>query len=166
MDYRPNVDAVIWFATEIFPLIRRELPNVEFVIVGQKPTEAVMKLSALDGVTVTGSVDDVRPTIARANVYVAPLRMGGGTRFKLLEAMALRRAIVSTTMGAEGFAVQSGRELMIADRADDFSQAVIALLRDDTKRGAMEEAGYEFARKYDWERIAPTVERLISLTTA
>lgn len=165
MDYRPNVDAVIWFAAEIFPLIRRELLNVEFVIVGQKPTAAVMKLRELDGIIVTGAVQDVRPIIASATVYVAPLRMGGGTRFKLLEALALRRAIVSTTIGAEGFAVQSGRELMIADSAHDFAQAAVALLRDGTKRGAMEEAGYEFVRNYDWERIVPKVERLISLTT-
>ncbi len=163
MDYRPNVDAVTWFAAEIFPLVRRELPNVEFVIVGQKPTAAVMELRKLDGIIVTGAVDDARPYIARATVYVAPLRMGGGTRFKLLEAMALRRAIVSTTIGAEGFAVQSGRELMIADSAHDFAQAAIALLCDGTKRGAMEEAGYAFVRKYDWERIVPEVERLISL---
>ncbi len=164
MDYRPNVDAVIWFAAEIFPLIRRELPNVEFVIVGQKPTATVMKLRELNGIIVTGVVEDARPYIASATVYVAPLRMGGGTRFKLLEALALRRAIVSTTIGAEGFAVQSGRELMIADSAHDFAQAAIALLGDGTKRGAMEEAGYEFVRNYDWERIVPKVERLISLT--
>ena len=166
MDYRPNVDAVTWFAREIFPLIRQELPTVEFVIVGQMPTAAVLKLRALEGVFVTGAVDDVRPHIAGAAVYVAPLRMGGGTRFKLLEAMALRRAIVSTPIGAEGFAAQSGRELMIADSARDFARAVNALLRDDAKRVAMAEAGYEFVKKYDWERIVPEVERLISLTTA
>ncbi|HKZ69596.1 MAG TPA: glycosyltransferase [Anaerolineales bacterium] len=161
MDYRPNVDAVTWFANDILPPIQHELPNVQFVIVGQKPTEAITKLGERKGVQVTGAVDDARPYIASAAVYVAPLRMGGGTRFKLLEAMALRRPIVSTTLGAEGFAVQSGRELTLADSAADFAQAVLTLLRDESKQRALSNAGYEFVQQYDWERIVPKVEKTI-----
>jgi len=162
MDYRPNVDAVIWFANEILPLIQRKVPQVQFVIVGQKPTEAVRKLSERQGVIVTGAVDDVRPHIAGAAVYVAPLRMGGGTRYKLLEAMALYCPIVSTTLGAEGFAVHHGRELLLAETADDFANAVIRLLRDQTQRYALSEGGYEFVKQCDWQRIVPGLEKLLA----
>lgn len=161
MDYRPNIDAVVWFANDVLPLIQREVPDVQFVIVGQKPTEAVIKLSERKGVQVTGAVDDAGPHIASAAVYVAPLRMGGGTRFKLLEAMALRRPIVSTTIGAEGFAVQHGRELLLADSAADFAQAVLTLLRDESKQKALGDAGYEFVQQYDWGRIVPRLEKVI-----
>lgn len=162
MDYRPNIDAVTWFADEALPLIRRELPEAGFVIVGQKPAEAVKRLGERKGITVTGAVEDARPYIAGAAVYVAPLRMGGGTRFKLLEAMALRRPIVSTTVGAEGFAAQNGRELLLADSAADFAQAALTLLRDESKQQALAEAGYEFVRQYDWGRIAPRMEKTIT----
>ncbi|MBM4424765.1 MAG: glycosyltransferase [Chloroflexi bacterium] len=162
MDYRPNVDAVTWFARDILPLIQREAADVRFVIVGQKPTEAVQRLSERKGVVVTGAVDDARPHIAGAAVYVAPLKMGGGTRFKLLEAMALRRPIVSTTLGAEGFAVQSGRELLLADAAADFANAALSLLRDEAKQRALIEHGYEFVKQYDWEKIVPKLEAAIT----
>jgi len=156
------VDAAVWFATEILPLIQSEVPAAQFVIVGQKPVEAVKRLSERTGVVVTGAVDDARPHIASAAVYVAPLRMGGGTRFKLLEAMALKRPIVSTTIGAEGFAVENGQELMLADSPADFASAVLALLHGESKRNALSEAGYEFVQGYDWEQIVPKVEQLLA----
>lgn len=160
MDYRPNVDAVIWFANSILPLIRRQIPEAEFVIVGQKPTKAVWELKSTKGVVITGAVEDARPYIGGATVYVAPLRMGGGTRFKLLEALALRRPIVSTTIGAEGFVVQNGRELCLADTAADFAEAVMALLRDPAKRQALGEAGHAFVKQYDWEALLPGLENV------
>jgi sugar transferase (PEP-CTERM/EpsH1 system associated) len=161
MDYRPNIDAVVWFAQEIFPKIKNEIPESQFVIVGQKPTQAVKNLESINGIKVTGAVDDIRPHIGGATVYVAPLRMGGGTRFKLLEAMALKKPIVSTPIGAEGFAIQNGREMLLADAADSFAQAVITLLRDESKRRALSEAGYEFVKRYDWGEIVPRVERIL-----
>ena len=161
MDYRPNIDAVTWFANNSLPLIQRERPDVQFAIVGQKPAGAVRRLAARSGIIVTGAVEDARPHIGGAAVYVAPLRMGGGTRFKLLEAMALKRPIVSTAIGAEGFAVQNGREALIADSARDFADAVVTLLRDEPKRVALGEAGYEFVKGYDWGRIVPKVEALL-----
>ena len=161
MDYRPNVDAVTWFATDILPLIQREKPESQFIIVGQKPVEAVQRLSERTGVVVTGAVDDARPYIANATVYVVPLRMGGGTRFKLLEAMALKRPIVSTAIGAEGFAVQHGRELLLADTAAEFADAVLILLKDEAKQNALSTAGYEFVKDYDWEKIVPKVEAIL-----
>jgi glycosyltransferase involved in cell wall biosynthesis len=162
MDYRPNVDAVLWFANDIFPLIQRERPEAQFVIVGQKPTEAVKQLGERNGIVVTGAVDDIRPHLAEAAVYVAPLRMGGGTRFKLLEAMALKRPIVSTRVGAEGFEVQDGRELLLADRPDDFAKAVLTLLGDPAKQGGLINAAYAFVKGYDWGEIIPAMEAALA----
>jgi glycosyltransferase involved in cell wall biosynthesis len=114
-------------------------------------------------VIVTGAVEDARPFIAEAGVYVAPLRMGGGTRFKLLEAMALARPIVSTTLGAEGFGVQAGRELLIADAPGGFAQAVLALLDDPARAEALGRAGRAFVRAgYDWSAIIPRMEAAYS----
>ncbi len=161
MDYRPNIDAVVWFAHDIFPKIKNEVPETQFVIVGQKPTQAVKGLESINGIKVTGAVDDIRPHIGGATVYVAPLRMGGGTRFKLLEAMAMKKPIVSTTIGAEGFAIQNGREMLIADDADSFARAAITLLRDESKRKALSETGYEFVKRYDWGEIAPIIEGIL-----
>ena len=128
-------------------------------MVGQKPPERLRRLHGQNGVVVTGAVDDPRPYIAAAAVYVAPLRMGGGTRFKLLEAMALGRPIVSTSLGAEGFAVQSGRELMLADTPADFATAVLRLLEAPAAAQALAQTGRAFAQAgYDWSTIIPRLE--------
>jgi glycosyltransferase involved in cell wall biosynthesis len=159
MDYRPNVDAALWFAEDILPRIRAARPEVQFVVVGQKPAERLQKLNGQNGVVVTGAVEDVRPFIAEAAVYVAPLRMGGGTRFKLLEAMALARPIVSTTTGAEGFSVASGRELILADTPADFAAAVLSLLEDPAHAAALGQAGRAFVQaRFDWGMIIPKLE--------
>jgi sugar transferase (PEP-CTERM/EpsH1 system associated) len=164
MDYRPNIDAALWFIEAIWPRIRAARPEVRFFVVGQKPPEALRRWHDQNGVVVTGSVEDPRPYIAAAAVYVAPLRMGGGTRFKLLEAMALSRPIVSTTLGAEGFAVQSGRELLLADMPAEFSAAVLKLLAEPATAQALAQAGYAFARaSYDWSAIIPKLETAAEL---
>ena len=162
MDYRPNVDAATWFVHDILPHIQREQPDVQFVIVGQKPTAAVQRLAEQPGVVVTGAVEDTRPYITKAAGYVAPLRMGGGTRFKLLEALALGSPIVSTAIGAEGFAVTSGNELLLADTPVEFAQAVLKILNDQPQRQRLTEAGYKFVKGYDWGQIVPKVEALLS----
>jgi len=161
MDYRPNVDAVVWFANDILPLIQNKKPDVQFLIVGQKPLPAVQQLAQRPGITVTGAVQDTRPYIAQASLYIAPLRMGGGTRFKLLEALALKRPIVSTTVGAEGFGVQNGKELLLADSPSEFANAVLALLGNPAKQQALIKAGYDFVQAYDWANIVPKVEGLL-----
>lgn len=161
MDFRPNIDAALWFAGEIWPRIRAVRPEVQWVIVGQKPVERLLRLNGQNGLVITGAVEDVRPFIAGAAVYVAPLRMGGGTRFKLLEAMALARPIVSTTLGAEGFAVASGRELLLADSPADFAAAVISLLADPARAATLGQAGRAFVQaRYDWSAIVPKLERV------
>lgn len=166
MDYRPNIDAVLWFAYEIWPRIRAQVPEAQFMIVGQKPEPAVKKLSGHNGITVTGAVPSIQPYLAEASVYVAPLRMGGGTRLKLLEAMAMCKPIVSTTVGAEGFTVRSGQELLLADGLEEFARAVLELLRNPALGAKLGEAGQVFVRAhYDWRVIIPKLEALISELT-
>ena len=160
MDYRPNVDAALWFADQILPAIRRARPAACFLVVGQKPAPALLARHGRGGVIVTGAVEEARPYIGHAAVYAAPLRMGGGTRFKLLEAMALARPIVSTTLGAEGFDVKSGREMVLADTAPDFAAGVCALLEDAARARGLAEAGRLFVQGYDWSRLVPRLEAL------
>jgi glycosyltransferase involved in cell wall biosynthesis len=161
MDFRPNVDAVLWFAYKVLPLIRRQSPDTRFWVVGKDPHPRLAPLADDPGVVLTGWVEDVRPYIAGAAVYVIPLRIGGGTRLKVLEAMAMGMAIVSTGVGCEGFEVSPGQELIIADEPTDFAAAVLALLRDPERRKGMGRAARHFAgSKYDWRIIVPLLERV------
>ena len=163
MDFRPNVDAMLWFAHDVLPLIKRCKPSARLYIVGQQPSPRLNVLRADPNITITGEVSmrDLRRYIAAADVYIAPLRVGGGTRFKLLEAMAMRRAIVSTTLGCEGFDVTSGRELLIGDTPQAFAQAVIDLLNDDTLRLTLGRRAHAFvSATYDWGVIVPQLERV------
>jgi glycosyltransferase involved in cell wall biosynthesis len=159
MDFRPNVNAMLWFAGDIWPLVKQAHPAAQLLIVGQKPSPRLDPLRADPGIALTGQVDDVRPYIAQADVYIAPLLAGGGTRFKLLEAMAMRRAIVTTTLGCEGFDVTSGREMIVADAAQDFAGAVIELLRSRSHRHELGERAHAFvSATYDWSTIIPRLE--------
>lgn len=159
MDFRPNVDAVLWLAGDILPRIRREVPAAHLAVVGQKPTPHIAALAARPGVAVTGGVPDIQPYLAAADVYVAPLRMGSGTRFKLLEALAMGCPVVSTRLGAEGLDVQDGEHLLLADTAADFARAVVDLLGDDPRRQRLGEAGQRLVREhYDWSAIIPRIE--------
>jgi glycosyltransferase involved in cell wall biosynthesis len=158
MDFRPNVDAVLWFADRVFPLIRARVPDAQFYVVGQRPHERLERLRETAGVVITGWVPETRPYIASADVYVIPLLSGGGTRFKVLEAMALGRPIVSTTMGCDGFPVSSGREILMADEPQAFAERVLELLLDPDRGGSLSQAGARFAAQYDWEQIVPQLE--------
>ena len=161
MDYRPNVDAVLWFVNDVWPMVRAQAPEATFWIVGQAPTPPVRALDGRDGVHVTGAVADTRPYIAGARVYVAPLRMGGGTRFKLLEALALRRPIVSTRIGAEGFPLQNGRDALLADGPQAFADSVCRLLQDSDLSDRLAATGRALvAARYDWSVIVPKLEAL------
>ncbi|MGE5141577.1 MAG: glycosyltransferase [Rudaea sp.] len=163
MDFRPNIDAALWFAREILPLIRREIPGAHFSLVGQKPAPTVQALAERPGVEVTGAVPDTRPYIGRAAVYLVPLRMGGGTRLKVLEAMAMGKAIVSTSMGAEGIEYRPDRDLLIADDPGIFASAVVALLRNPERRRALGwNARRLAAEKYDWNAIVPLFDKLLA----
>ena len=159
MDYRPNIDAVLWFAEEILPRIREKVPGAHFLAVGQKPHPRLDVLRGREDVTLTGFVPEIQPYIGAADVFVTPLRMGSGTRLKLLEAMAMGRAIVSTRLGAEGLHVQDGEHLLLADEPDAFADAVVALLGDDARRRALGERGREFVlAHHDWAAVIPRLE--------
>ncbi|MFQ5420534.1 MAG: glycosyltransferase [Anaerolineae bacterium] len=155
MDYRPNVDAVLWFADAVWSLVRAERPAATWAIVGQKPHERLNRLQHVPGVTVTGWVESVRPYLFGASVVIMSFRVGSGTRLKLIEAMAAGKAIVSTAVGAEGFPVQDGRELALADDADGMAAAVLRLLADEDERKRLGENGRAFAQQYDWRQVIP-----------
>jgi sugar transferase (PEP-CTERM/EpsH1 system associated) len=165
MDWLPNVDAVMFFCREIFPLIRRSEPQVTFTIVGRSPTAAVQRLAQEPGIEVTGRVDDVRPYLAASTVNVVPLRIGGGTRLKIFEAMAAGRAVVSTSVGAEGLPTENGRHLRLADDPVTFARSVVTLLRDPAARQAMEsEARALVTERYDWSAVAAHVDDALADT--
>ena len=160
MDYRPNVDGVLWFAKAIWPLVRQARPATTWAIVGQRPHTRLAALGDAPGITLTGRVDQVQPYLAGAGVYVLPLRIGSGTRLKLIEAMAAGCAVVSTTIGAEGFALESGREAIVADTPEAFAAAVRALLDDPARRVALGERARVFAAQYDWQRVGPLLDEV------
>jgi len=167
MDFRPNIDAMLWFCDEILPRIRAEIPLAHMVIVGQKPAPKISALAQREGVQVTGMVPDVRPFIADAAVYVVPLRMGSGTRLKVLEAMAMGKAIVATSRGVEGITVTPERDVLIADTPDEFARAVITLLRDPARRQALGRAARTLAEtQYDWRALVPMFDALYTNTPA
>lgn len=161
MDFRPNIDAVLWFGKQVWPLILAQRPGTTFAIVGQRPHPRLDVLRDLPGVTITGYVEDVRPYLSGATVYVAPLRVGGGTRLKLLEAMVMGVPIVSTTVGAEGFPVVNGQELILADEPESFAQKVLDLLANPARRARLAAAGKAFAQaNYGWDALIPHLEKI------
>jgi sugar transferase (PEP-CTERM/EpsH1 system associated) len=165
MDWLPNADAVQYFCREILPLIRAVEPETTFTIVGRSPTPAVRRLAEDRGVEVTGRVEDVRPHLARSAVYVVPLRIGGGTRLKIFEAMSAGRAVVSTRVGAEGLPVEDGRHLLLADTPQDFARAVTTLLQDTAKRDAIaRDARTLVTERFDWGAAALHLESAIADT--
>lgn len=161
MDWHPNEDAVLYFMQSILPAIRAQIPETTFTVVGRNPTRRLREAAdRVGGVTVTGTVNDVRPFIAEGAVYVVPLRAGGGTRLKIFEALAMGKAVVSTTLGAEGLAMEPGRHFVPADGAREFADAVVALLRDDTRRRAIAAAGRTLVEeRYSWAQVALPFER-------
>ena len=159
MDWHPNEDAVCYFVDTILPRIRAEAPAASFTIVGRNPSARVRELGAQPGVIVTGTIDDVRPSIGEASVYVVPLRAGSGTRIKIFEALAMGKAVVSTTVGAEGLALESGRHFLAADTPHDFATAVIRLLRDPSRRQALGDEGRALVEaNYSWAMVARQFE--------
>lgn len=160
MDYRPNVDAVLWFADEIWPLIREAQPAATWAIVGQRPHARLARLSSMPGVTVTGWVPEIQPYLAGAAVFVMPFRVGSGSRLKLIEALAAGKGIVSTRVGVEGFPVESGKQLLLADAAAAFAEYVVTLMLDAKMRQRLGKQGREFARQYDWRVVVPRFQEI------
>ena len=160
MDFRPNADAVLWFCQDILPLIKKDAFHVHFYIAGQHPTAAVRALAS-PAVTVTGYVSDIRPYIANSVVYVVPMRMGSGTKLKVMQAMAMRIPVVSTTMGAEGIDVTGGQNILLADTPQDFARHVVALLGNESERQRLAANGRRLVEeRYDWTTIVPVLEKV------
>lgn len=156
MDYRPNVDAMLWFVDDILPLIHASAPNARLYIVGQKPHGSLEALRSRDHIELTGWVAEVQPFLHAAGVYVAPLRMGSGTRLKILEAMAAGCAVVATSTATAGLRDEAREFIWIADTERDFADAVIRLLNDPAeraRRGA--EARAVVKQHYDWSALTP-----------
>ncbi|MGB9723991.1 MAG: glycosyltransferase family 4 protein [Chloroflexia bacterium] len=164
MDFRPNVDAAQWFGREIWPQVRAAIPEARFQIVGRSPTPAVEALRKFPGIEVVGAVPDDRPYIGRADLYILPMRFGGGIRFKLLQALAMERAVVSTPLGAEGVeGLVDGEHLRLAAGAEAFAACVVELLRRPEERLRLGRAGRELVvSHYDWQVILPRLEAALA----
>jgi len=161
MDWWPNEDSVVYFVEAILPRIRSEMPEVSLTVVGRNPSARVLQLAATAGVRVTGTVDDVRPYVAEASVGVVPLRVGGGTRIKIFELLAMGKAVVSTTVGAEGLPLISGTHFLRVDDPADFAAAIVALLRDPARRRALGSAGRRLVEeRYSWSQVTREFEAL------
>lgn len=161
MDWMPNIDGSRWFVTEVLPLIRERVPSCSLAIVGRRPSPAVRAFAEADPlVHVTGTVPDVRPWLSGAKLSVVPLRIGGGTRLKIYEAMASRLAVVSTSVGAEGLDVSDGRTIRIADDPEAFAEACVELLDDRSMRQGLADAAWSVvSERYSWTAVAEVFER-------
>ncbi|HSE97546.1 MAG TPA: glycosyltransferase, partial [Blastocatellia bacterium] len=156
MDWLPNEDAIRYFTGGIMPRIKRAVPGVTLTVVGRDPYPSLVELSRRDpSIIVTGRVDDVRPFMERAAAYIVPLRIGGGTRLKIYEAMAMEKAIVSTTIGAEGLPVKDGVDLLLADDEADFADAVVRVLKDKEYAHRLGvSAAARVRESFGWDRVA------------
>ncbi len=154
MGYEPNEDAVLWFCREILPLVRQTIPGVMLLIVGHAPSPKVQKLAKHPDIVVTGYVPDIAPYYQQAQISIVPLRAGGGTRLKILEAMMLGRPVVSTSLGCEGLHVVDRKHLHIADTAQDFAQCIIQLLSDQAECETLINNARQLVEShYDWKII-------------
>lgn len=153
MDWEPNIDAVEYFCSDIFPTVLAAFPAARFQIVGRNPHARVRKLASAS-VEVTGTVPSVAEYLRNATAVIVPLRIGGGTRLKIFEAMAMKKALISTSIGAEGLDVTSGRDCLIADDAGSFANAIVTVLQEPALRHGYEENAAGLAARYDWSQIA------------
>ena len=162
MDWMPNEDAILYFVEAILPHLQQEFPNVELRVVGRSPSKRLVSLGAeLKQIRVTGSVKDIRPHVLDSAVYVIPLRIGGGTRIKIFEAMAMGKAVVSTTIGAEGLPVQHNENILLADDPAVFAQQVARLLNDAEERHRIGRAARALVEQnYSWRSVASVFDQV------
>jgi glycosyltransferase involved in cell wall biosynthesis len=160
MDWYPNEDAIVYFADTILPRIRAAIPDVTLSVIGRHPSERLRALGRDQGIEITGTVDDVRPFVAAGELYVVPLRIGGGTRLKIFEALAMAKAVVSTTVGAEGLGLEPGTHIALADDPQAFADTVVRLLRERAERDALGRRGRELVEaRYGWPQVSDIFER-------
>ncbi len=160
LSWFPNFDAIDFFTREILDRIAKSLPQTKLTVIGQVPSEKMLDPWRNEPrVCFTGLVDDIRPIVARAGVYVVPLRIGGGTRLKILDAMAMGKAVVTTSVGCEGLKVTPGRDVLIADGADEFAHAVVRVMKDRNLAAQLGANGRDCVeRNYRWAAIAQHME--------
>lgn len=159
MDWLPNVDGILYFAREVLPLIHGRRPECSLAIVGRMPPPEILKLAERDSrIRVTGTVPDIRPYLWGSDVSIVPLRIGGGTRLKIYEAMAARIPVVSTSVGAEGLAVHPPRDIRIADHPREFADRCLELLADSETRRRVSNAAWEMvSANFSWERVSASL---------
>jgi glycosyltransferase involved in cell wall biosynthesis len=165
MDWAPNIDGVEFFCNEIWPQVLTKVPGARFRIVGRDPQPRVKALAS-DNVEVTGTVPSIIDHLREAAVFVVPLRIGGGTRIKIYEGMAMGKATVSTTIGAEGLDVQHGRDILLEDSPAGFASAIATFLQNEQVRRRYEAAAAATARNYDWSVIAEQFVEVLQKTIA
>ncbi|MBI5878445.1 MAG: glycosyltransferase [Chloroflexi bacterium] len=157
MHYYPNIDAVLYFWREIYPRLLVCVPDVRILIVGHQPPPEILRLGEHPNVVVTGSVPDVRPYLARSTAMFVPLRLGGGTRLKILEAMAMGVPVISTTIGCQGLNVEDGLHIVVADDPEVFAAKAAALLVDRDLQHRLSASARELSATYDWSRLVHTM---------
>ena len=163
MDYYPNVDAVQYFAKDIFPLIRKKFPHAVFQIVGRSPTKAVRRLRDIDGVQVVGEVDDIRAYLVQADLSVAPMRVARGVQNKVLEAMAMGVPVVASPSATQGIEVFEGDEVLIGSSPEEFAFKVITLLADaELRRAITKRAWKKMKQLYNWDTIGLKLETFLT----
>jgi glycosyltransferase involved in cell wall biosynthesis len=161
MSYPPNVRAARWFADECFPLVQQAVPDAMFVIAGAAPARELRELVERPAIVVTGFVQSMPETLNRAAVAVAPMRSGAGIQNKILEAMACGLPLVTTTLGLGGISAARGRDLLVADSAREFADAVVLVLRDPERAHKLgENARARVLAEYSWEHTADAIERV------
>ena len=165
MDYMANQDAAVYFTHNIFPLIKKLRPETKAVFVGRRPPSFIKDLGKIEGITITGTVDDVRPYIAKAGVYIVPLRIGGGSRLKILEAMAMRKVIVSTSFGVAGLNIAGNESIIIRDDDQEFAEAVVNILENIELTKKQGEDGRNLVEEqYSWDMLGKKLnDYLLSL---
>lgn len=166
MDWLPNEDAIRYFTAQIMPQIKQAVPGVTLTVVGRNPYPGLVELSKRDpSVVVTGRVEDVRPFMEEAAVYIVPLRIGGGTRLKIYEAMAMEKAIVSTSIGAEGLPVTDGKEILLADTPESFAEAVVSLIRQESLAAELgKQAAAKVRERFGWDTVAESFAEICERT--
>lgn len=162
MDYKPNIDAVTWFARDLLPLVRRRVPGAYLRIVGAKPSGAVLALAKLEGVEVTGSVPDMRPYLQQAGVIVAPLRIARGIQNKVLEGMAMARPVVTTPQALDGIAARPDTDLLVANSAAEFAEKVVAILQGRAPAALGANARATVVAHYSWAHHLGDLDQLIA----
>jgi len=161
MDYHANIDAAVNFAREVWPQVRERQPKLIFTIVGKDPAPEVRGLAQIHGIEVTGTVDDVRPFYRDASVSVVPLKVGGGSRLKILEAMAAGVPVVSTTLGAEGLEVHHDENILIADTNEQLVAAITSVIENKTRRDHLSAAGRALvSSRYDWSSLGTALHNV------